>query len=284
MFISYAQNFEDVILWRALKDIPNGLYIDVGAWSPDIDSVTRAFYEHGWRGINIEPNPEFISLYKERRPEDINLSLAVSTKTGVESILFFENPGLSSMSKAVYDEHLNKGLNGKKAEVKTMPLKDICGQYASGKEIHFLKVDVEGYEKNVLESADFDRFRPWIIVVEATKPMGQEENFSEWEHILTQAKYNCVYEDGLNRYYLADERSGLKESFRFPPNFFDFFVTAENVRLNDLNNKLNEDIINYKNSLEEANAQLNRIRSSIFWKLSKPLRLLLRAVRKINGK
>ena len=55
-FVSYAQNFEDVMLWRALKHISNGFYIDVGAWSPDIDSVTRIFYEHGWRGVNVEPN------------------------------------------------------------------------------------------------------------------------------------------------------------------------------------------------------------------------------------
>ncbi len=56
-FTSYAQNFEDVMLWRALRHIDQGYYIDVGAWSPELDSVTKAFYEHGWHGINVEPNP-----------------------------------------------------------------------------------------------------------------------------------------------------------------------------------------------------------------------------------
>lgn len=56
-FISYAQNYEDVMLWRALKHIANGFYIDVGAAWPDKHSVTKAFYDRGWRGINIEPNP-----------------------------------------------------------------------------------------------------------------------------------------------------------------------------------------------------------------------------------
>ena len=55
--ISYAQNFEDVILWRALRDVPNGFYIDIGAGHPVADSVTMHFYEHGWRGINVEPDP-----------------------------------------------------------------------------------------------------------------------------------------------------------------------------------------------------------------------------------
>ena len=54
-FVSYAQNFEDVMLWRALREVTHGFYIDVGAADPDSDSVTRAFYDRGWSGINVEP-------------------------------------------------------------------------------------------------------------------------------------------------------------------------------------------------------------------------------------
>ena len=43
--ISYSQNFEDAMLWRALSEVKGGFYIDVGAWDPDRDSVTLAFYE-----------------------------------------------------------------------------------------------------------------------------------------------------------------------------------------------------------------------------------------------
>lgn len=53
--ISYAQNYEDVMLWRALKAIPAGFYIDIGANDPDVESVTRLFYDAGWRGVNVEP-------------------------------------------------------------------------------------------------------------------------------------------------------------------------------------------------------------------------------------
>ena len=42
-FISYAQHGEDVLLWRALSGVKNGFYIDVGAFHPINDSVTRAF-------------------------------------------------------------------------------------------------------------------------------------------------------------------------------------------------------------------------------------------------
>ncbi|MCU0506725.1 MAG: FkbM family methyltransferase, partial [Chloroflexi bacterium] len=51
-FVSHAQNLEDVMLWRALGDVGAGFYVDVGAFSPTEDSVTLAFSERGWRGIN----------------------------------------------------------------------------------------------------------------------------------------------------------------------------------------------------------------------------------------
>ncbi|HTD03693.1 FkbM family methyltransferase, partial [Undibacterium sp.] len=81
-FISYAQNFEDVMLWRALKHVPNGFYIDVGANDPEIDSVTLAFYQRGWRGLNIEPMRQYHQRLLAQRPEDINLPVAVSDRAG----------------------------------------------------------------------------------------------------------------------------------------------------------------------------------------------------------
>ena len=74
--ISYAQNFEDVILWRVFKDIISGFYIDVGAYHPRIDSVTKWFYDQGWNGINIEPSKEYLDRFYDERPRDLNLNLA----------------------------------------------------------------------------------------------------------------------------------------------------------------------------------------------------------------
>ena len=60
--VSYAQNFEDVMLWRVLADATPGFYIDIGAQHPLVDSVSRAFYDQGWRGIHVEPTPEHAAL------------------------------------------------------------------------------------------------------------------------------------------------------------------------------------------------------------------------------
>ena len=71
-FVSYAQNFEDVMLWRALSHVDCGFYIDIGAHHPTIDSVSLAFYERGWTGIDVEPVP--CLLYTSPSPRDSNLS------------------------------------------------------------------------------------------------------------------------------------------------------------------------------------------------------------------
>jgi len=105
-------------------------------------------------------------------------------------------------------------------------LASVCAEHGSG-EIHFLKIDVEGGEDKVLSGADFQRFRPWIVVVEATRPNSTEHVYQHWEPLLTSANYECVYDDGLNRFYVAAEHAGLKPAFAYPPNVFDGFVVAQ---------------------------------------------------------
>ena len=107
-------------------------------------------------------------------------------------------------------------------------LSAVCLAHAAG-EIHFLKVDVEGFEAAVLQGMDFRRFRPWIVVVEATRPHSTEEVHEAWEPWLLQSDYALAYADGLNRFYLAAEQVELRPHFKYPPNFFDEFVKAPDI-------------------------------------------------------
>ena len=54
-FRSYAQNFEDLMLYRALGKVERDFYIDIRAQHPEIDSVSKAFVDKGWRGVHVEP-------------------------------------------------------------------------------------------------------------------------------------------------------------------------------------------------------------------------------------
>lgn len=225
-FISYAQNFEDVMLWRALKHVEIGFYIDVGANDPHQDSVTRAFYEHGWRGINIEPVSQWFEKLVRERPRDINLQVAAGAQTGETKIFEISDTGLSTMDKVIAERHeAERGYQIVEYKVPVMTLTEICSSLHMAP-IHFLKIDVEGAEKQVLEGIDFSVIRPWIILIESTLPTTQIEDYSNWEPILLNANYEYVYFDGLNRFYVAQERSELRNSFRTPPNVFDGFVLS----------------------------------------------------------
>ena len=66
----------------------NGFYIDVGANDPTLESVTKAFYERGWSGINIEPSPKYYARLCAERARDINLPMAVSDREG--ELIFYD--------------------------------------------------------------------------------------------------------------------------------------------------------------------------------------------------
>lgn len=225
MIVSYAQNFEDIMLWRALGDIRSGFYIDAGAASPTDGSVTKLFYENGWRGINIEPNPAYFQQIEKDRHRDINLQMGLG-EIPTEMLLHeIAETGLSTFVAEVADEHRARGYSVHERRVQVTTLKEIWREFVKG-DVHFLKIDVEGFEAPLIRGNDWNSNRPWIVIVESTRPLTQIECFAEWEPILTDAGYRFMYFDGLNRYYLAEEHASLANCFSTPPNVFDDFKLA----------------------------------------------------------
>lgn len=242
--ISYAQNFEDVILWRALGKIESGFYIDVGACSPDEHSVTRLFSERGWRGLNIEPNAQHYRDLEKRRPRDINLRIALAECSGKMPMHFFGTTGLSTLDETIATRH-RASYPENVDVVEVRPLRSVWSEHVPNDQpVHFLKIDVEGFERQVLAGCDWKAQRPWVVVIEATSPLSPEPSHLAWEHLLIDAGYRAVYFDGLNRFYLAREREDLASAFGAPPNVFDDYIlfaqVASGELIGDLRNSLGE--------------------------------------------
>lgn len=240
--ISYAQNFEDVMLWRALGQIEHGFYIDIGAQDPIIDSVSLAFYEHGWHGIHVEPTPHYAELLRQARPEDIVIQAAVDTKGGILSFYEFPDTGLSTADREIAEKHISSGFPAQEIVVPGITLDDVFSR-GSGEEIHWLKIDVEGGEKQVLEGWVDSALRPWIVLIESTYPNTQIETHQHWEPLILAKGYTFAYFDGLNRFYIADGHDELFKAFSSGPNVFDvmfygFSLSATTPFCGILNNQI----------------------------------------------
>jgi FkbM family methyltransferase len=231
---SYAQNFEDVLLWRALRDVSHGFYIDLGAQHPVLDSVSRWFYEQGWRGIHVEPLPFYADLLRRDRPDEEVVEAAVSEEPGDHLLYAFPDTGLSTMDVEIANTHkVSLGREWQEQIVPSVTLAELFLRNEN-REVHWLKVDVEGHERSALASWGDSSARPWVVLVEATYPNSQSETHHQWEHLLTSRGYAFVYADGLNRYYLHESHKDRRDRFRYPPNYFDHFSLSEHWATRDL--------------------------------------------------
>jgi FkbM family methyltransferase len=227
--ISWAQNLEDVMLARALQGVAQGFYIDVGAFDPNVDSVTRHFYEHGWRGINIDPIPAQLAAFTRVRPRDVNLCLAAGARSGTLRCFDFSPVGLSTLDAEVAAVMRARGYEYREIDVPVRTLAEIIDEHGDAT-IDFLKIDVEGAEADVLAGCDFERHRPRIVVVEATAPMSPRATHDAWEPTLLRHGYVFAWFDGLNRFYVRREDADLLQHFRVQPNVFDDYVRGNAVR------------------------------------------------------
>jgi FkbM family methyltransferase len=252
MFISYAQNFEDVMLRRALKSVARGFYIDVGAQDPIVDSVSRGFYEQGWRGVHVEPVEAYVMRLRANRPDEIVVQAALGAIPG--TLLFNEviETGLSSADPAVAAQHRDAGRTVRAIEVRCTTLDEIMAPYA-GADIHWLKIDVEGYERAVLQGWT-SSVKPWIVLVESTVPLTQIASHGDWEDLVLAHGYAFAYFDGLNRFYIRADREDLRPAFAHGPCVFDHFAlhgTATSTHASWLNAQVRE----ATNALEAIAAQ-----------------------------
>ena len=221
--ISYAQNGEDVLLDRLFPRGTKGFYVDVGANDPVRDSITKHFYDLGWHGINVEPAQEPFRRLLEMRARDLNLNVGVSDAAG--TLTLNETPpgtGASTFSPEGAARLREEGITVSERRVPVVTLSEIFEDHVDG-DIDFLTIDVEGYEAQVLLGGDWKRWRPRVVVVEATEPRTTIPSHEQWEPTLLDADYLFAAFDGLNRYYVRAEDSDMVALLQTPVNIFDEF-------------------------------------------------------------
>mgnify|MGYP006432876151 FL=1 len=164
----YSQEGEDILLSRIFGEQAEGFYVDVGAHHPRRFSNTCFFYKRGWRGINIDALPGSMKVFQKFRPRDINLELAVSEREQVLTYYMFNEPALNGFSKTISEKRQTDEYKiTNTIDVLAFPLYVILDKHLPlGQSIDFLSVDVEGLDLQVLESNDWKKYSPKVILVE----------------------------------------------------------------------------------------------------------------------
>ena len=167
----YGQEGEDLILNEFLNGIKKGFFVDIGSYHPILYSNTYLFYLKGWRGINIDARPDSMIVFNQIRPEDINLEVAIGKEEKELTYFMFDEPGLNGFSSEhSHDRDTNTSFKiQNKVNIKLRRLEHVLDEYLpEGTNISFMSIDVEGLDFEVLESNNWVKYKPSIILVETS--------------------------------------------------------------------------------------------------------------------
>ncbi len=255
--ISFAQNFEDVILNRVFINKKNGFFLDIGAQHPVIDSVSRHFILNGWNGILVEPVPAYATLLKEEYPH-ITVMQKYVGEMGKQEMYIIADTGLSTSDELLAQAYKNSGLNISNEICEGMTLDEIF-EFIGEVDIDWMKIDAENSEVEILNSWKSENVKPTIVVLEVLDPLHKSQINNEVTELMKSKGYVEVYFDGLNKFFLSKNHGEMKIHFNLPPNIFDNFsiskFTTSGLAINEektLSNTLASEIAQTNKKLEAA--------------------------------
>lgn len=227
---SSSQFGEDIIVNNLFKDlsIQNMSYLDIGANNPEFFSNTYLFYKKGFKGVLVEPNSSLCEKLRANRPDDIVLNVGIGIDDEVNEADFFlfseENSGLSTFSaeNAKYMEEIGlDGLKRKVIEVVKMPLLNI--NYVISNYFtecpDFISIDVEGWDLQILQTLDFEKYNPAVFCVET---LGYKSDGSTY-------KNQSIYEFLDSKGYFPYKETYANTIF-LNKNLYDFYLYQLDVK------------------------------------------------------
>lgn len=201
---SFSQNAEDLAIHKLLGRKKRGFYVDVGASDPTRFNNTKYFYLRGWRGINIEPDLHFFAKLESERKRDVNLNIGIGNSNAKPTFYRFFPDTLSTFSEKYARKYEKEGyILVEKIAVQIKKLSNVLARHLKGKRIDFMTIDTEGYDKEVLLSNNWSKYRPRVICIESTekKESGTKKG-SELNDVLKKLGYRKHLDNGINSIYV----------------------------------------------------------------------------------
>lgn len=181
-------------------------YLDIGASDPLFLNNTMLMYQSGARGVLVEPDAEMVGKLRRRRGRDVVIDAAVAFDARRSATLIRMSSGVFNTFSEVQADRIaaaSADWNGEQrvvggVEVNLIPINEIVEQHFGGTAPHFLSIDAESVDFEILQSLDFQRFRPWIICVENSRP------HVEFAGLLRPFGYRPVCETPHNFMFMLD--------------------------------------------------------------------------------
>lgn len=166
--LCHGQEGEDLLLKQLLRNQASGFFVDVGAHHPVRFSNTYALYRSGWRGINIDATPGSMQAFNTLRPGDVNIETVVSDSVEPLTFYVFEEGALNTLDERLAQEYIDTGWPlREQVELTPQPLSGLFDAHVpAGMQIDVMSVDVEEHELHVLQSNNWKKYQPTIIIVE----------------------------------------------------------------------------------------------------------------------
>ncbi|MGJ4950096.1 FkbM family methyltransferase [Bradyrhizobium sp. HKCCYLS20291] len=207
---SWSQEGEDLILARFMEPRKSGFYVDVGAHDPFRFSNTAYFYRQGWSGINIEPDPHGARMLRRYRGRDTTLNIGIGATASNMTFFRFNEAALNTFSPDLARSRAGK--NGyfivEETAVTVDRLDAILAKcLPTGQRIDFMTVDAEGLDLTVLQSNDWSRFRPDIVVAELLNVPSLDVADQPIARFMSGSGYRPVAKAANSVFFAANEMS-----------------------------------------------------------------------------
>ena len=216
--ISYSQCGEDLIVNYAFRhmDIEKPTYLDMGAHHPFHTSNTALLYKNGSSGVCVEPNPALFKYIQKKRKRDVclNVGVGIDPEQKTSDFYIMSSSGLSTFSKSEAERFSKK--EGQKIEsiikVPILPVNKIISDNFKNKP-NFVSIDIEGLDFEVLNSFDFDKYRPEVFCVETLTyaRYTKEQKLNNIIEFMKEKKY-FVYADTYINTIFVDNDSWAREN------------------------------------------------------------------------
>jgi FkbM family methyltransferase len=190
--------------------ITDGSFVEIGAFDGYTWSNTWGLAEAGWKGLMVEPQPEFFDKCVERHGQNprINLECCCIGSEDKDEVKLFLGKSISTTVLervelyAEFDWSSYLGMKEEEFIVCPMMTLDTLLEKHHWKEgFEVLVVDVEGAEPAVLSGFDLELWKPRMVIIELHEEYPDERlsaNAGSVGRLFARCGYEKLYADQIN--------------------------------------------------------------------------------------